>query len=123
MAISAANKTTIDTDSYFNINEAMQFSFYEIPKMLFVNPYYSKISGDAKLLYGIMLDKMCLSQKNGWIDENGRAYILFSLEDVCGCMNCGAGKGAKLLTELGSEKGVGLIAIDEGRIYVMKSGY
>ena len=61
--------------SYFYGKEADQFSFYKIPKLLFTEEYFKKISVEAKVLYGLMLDRMSLSMKNQWLDEEGRAYI------------------------------------------------
>lgn len=68
--------------SYFYGKEADQFSFYKIPKLLFTEEYFKKISVEAKVLYGLMLDRMSLSVKNQWMDEEGRAYIYYSLEDI-----------------------------------------
>ena len=61
--------------SYFYGKEADQFSFYKIPKLLFTEEYFKKISVEAKVLYGLMLDRMSLSMKNQWLDEEGKAYI------------------------------------------------
>ena len=68
--------------SYYYGYEAEQFSFYRIPKLLFTDSRFAGISTDAKLLYGILLDRMSLSMKNGWHDDQGRVYIVFTLEDV-----------------------------------------
>lgn len=68
--------------SYFYGKEADQFSFYKIPKLLFTEEYFKRISVEAKVLYGLMLDRMSLSMKNQWLDEEGRAYIYYSLEDI-----------------------------------------
>lgn len=54
---------------YFYGNEAEQFSFYRIPKLLITSPAFKKVSDSAKLLYGLMLDRMSLSLKNGWVDD------------------------------------------------------
>ena len=61
--------------SYFYGKEADQFSFYKIPKLLFTEEYFKKISVEAKVLYGLMLDRMSLSMKNQWMD-----VVLFGLE-------------------------------------------
>ena len=63
-------------------NEAEQFVFYKIPKLLFKDKRYSKISSDAKLLYALLLDRMSLSKKNGWVDEEKRVYIYFSVREI-----------------------------------------
>ena len=61
---------------YFYGTEADQFSFYRIPKALFTNECFKDLSSDAKILYGLMLDRMSLSIKNQWFDENNRAVSL-----------------------------------------------
>lgn len=94
---------------YFYGDEAERFTFYRIPKLLITSPVFKRVSDSAKLLYGLMLDRMSLSIKNGWIDEDGRAYIYFTTNDVMEAMCCGTEKATKLIAELDSEKGIGLI--------------
>lgn len=94
---------------YFYGSEAEQFSFYRLPKILFTDSRYSKVSAEAKVLYGLLLDRMSLSLKNGWVDEENRVYIYFKLEDAMRMLNIGKDKGVKLFAELDSEKGCGLI--------------
>lgn len=94
---------------YFYGNEAEQFTFYRIPKILITSPHFKKISDSAKLLYGLMLDRMSLSIRNGWLDDDNRAYIFFTTNDIMEQMCCGTEKATKMLTELDSEKGIGLI--------------
>ena len=67
---------------YFYGNEADTYTFYRIPKQLIVDDAFRNLSSDAKLLYGLMLDRMSLSVKNGWFDGFKRVYIYFSMEDV-----------------------------------------
>ena len=113
----------LDLEYYYG-NEAVQFQFYPVPVELFVNPCYEKVSTDAKLLYGIMLSLLHLSRKNGWIDEEGRAYIRLTLRTIKLKMKCERDKAMKLLKELDVTTGIGLIEkrrIKEGeapRIYV-----
>ena len=94
---------------YFRAYEAEQFSFYRIPKVLFTDEYFQDLSTDAKVLYGLMLDRMVLSKRNRWFDEEGRVYIIFTVEEVATYMNCGRAKSMKLLAELDMKKGIGLI--------------
>ena len=56
-----------------------------------------------------MLDRVSLSSKNGWIDSDGRIYIIYTVEQVCKILKCGKDKASKLLAELDSKKGIGLI--------------
>ncbi|MCC8138275.1 MAG: replication initiator protein A [Clostridiales bacterium] len=95
--------------SYFLESQAEQFTFYRIPKALFTDDYFKKVSCEAKVLYGLMLDRMCLSRKNNWIDEKGRVYIVFSIEEAAEYLNCGRDKCIKTMAELDTKKGIGLI--------------
>ncbi len=94
---------------YFYGMQADAYTFYRIPKVLFSDPYFKKLSCEAKVLYGLLLDRMSLSVKNKWFDEQGRVYILFKVEDVCEHMGCCKQTAIKLFAELDSQKGIGLI--------------
>ena len=94
---------------YFYGSEAEQFTFYRIPKILITSQFFKKVSDSAKLLYGLMLDRMSLSIRIGWLYDDNRAYIFFTTNDVMEQMCCGTEKATKMLTELDSEKGIGLI--------------
>ena len=106
--------------------EAEQYAFFRIPKILMTEPYFKDISTDAKLLYGMMLDRMSLSIKNGWMDENERVYIYFTVEEVCEQFCCHTGKAVKMFNELETENGIGLIQRKKqgqgkpARIYVIR---
>ena len=95
--------------SYFYGKEAEQYSFYKIPKLLFTDDYFKKISVEAKVLYGLMLDRMSLSVKNQWMDEEGRAYIYYSLEDIMDALGCSNKKAISIMKELDKDAGIGLI--------------
>lgn len=92
---------------YFYGAQAEQFSFYRVPKVLFTREQFKQLSAEAKILYGIMLDKLDLSVKNKWVDEKGRVYIIYTIEQIMADMNCADQKATKLLDEL--EKKCGLI--------------
>ena len=96
---------------YFYGTEADQFSFYRIPKALLTNDCFKDLSSDAKILYGLMLDRMSLSIKNQWFDEENRAYIYFSIEDIMELLNCGRNKAVKSLQELDDEKGIATLTV------------
>ena len=70
------------TLDYFYGQAGELFSFYRIPKALFQEQRFQSLSTDAKTLYGILLDWMSLSAKNGWLDEQNRVFIIFTIEDV-----------------------------------------
>ncbi len=94
---------------YFYGNEAEQYTFYRIPKILFKDKIFKDISVEAKVLYGLMLDRMGLSVKNKWFDEENRVYIVYTIADIMEDLNCADQKAGKLLSELDTVKGVGLI--------------
>ena len=94
---------------YFTGMEAEQYSFYRVPKVLFTEPCFKTLSCEAKVLYGLMLDRMSLSIKNRWLDSEDRVYIIFTVEEIAELMNCGTQKAVKLVKELDSNNGIGLI--------------
>lgn len=94
---------------YFHGMEAEQYSFYRVPKVLFTAECFKSLSCEAKVLYGLMLDRMSLSIKNRWFDEEDRVYIIFTVEEIMELLGCGRQKAIKNIAELDSEKGIGLI--------------
>ena len=94
---------------YFYGNDAEQFTFYRIPKVLFTDHHYKAVSVEAKVLYGLLLDRMSLSIRNGWLDEDGRVYIYFTLEEAIEYLGFGKDKLVKLFQELDGDRGIGLI--------------
>lgn len=68
-------------NKYFKTSDAKNFAFYKVPKALFEEKYKS-VSTDAKMLYGLLLDRMYLSVKNGWIDKQGRVYQYFTIKSA-----------------------------------------
>ena len=77
---------------YFRGMEAEQYSFYRVPKVLFTAKYFKSLSCEAKVLYGLMLDRMSLSIKNRWFDEEDRVYIIFTVEEIMELLGCGRQK-------------------------------
>lgn len=94
---------------YFYGGQSDTFSYYRIPRLLITGSQFKSLSTDAKLLYGLLLDRMGLSSRNGWYDGSGRVYIYYALEEIQRDLNCGHDKAVKLLAELDASKGVGLI--------------
>ena len=102
-----AAETSFD---YYYGDESNQFSFYRIPRQLVTGDRFKRLSTDAKLLYGLLLDRMSLSAKNGWYDEQGRVYIYYTLDEIQEDLNCGHDKATRMLVELDNGKnGFGLI--------------
>lgn len=112
-------------DFYYG-DESGQFSYFRIPRQLVVGEAFRRLSTDAKLLYGLLLDRMGLSAKNGWYDKLGRVYIYYTLDEIQADLNCGHDKATKLLVELDAGRGIGLIErVRQGqgkptRIYVKR---
>lgn len=94
---------------YFYGCQAEQFTFYRIPKLLFKDERLKSISAEAKILYGLMLDRMGLSMKNGWLDDENRVYIKYPIEEIMEDLGCGKNKAIAIVAELDTVKGIGLI--------------
>ena len=88
------------TLDYFYGQAGGFFSFFRIPKALFQEQRFQDLSTDAKILYGILLDRMNLSVKNEWFDKKGRVFIIFTIEDVKRTLRCADNKATRLLREL-----------------------
>lgn len=88
-------------DYYYGV-QAEQFAFYRIPRLLIKDEHFKDLSSDAKLLYGLMLDRMTLSMKNHWLDEENRAYIIYSISNVMEDINCSKPTCVKIMKELDS---------------------
>ena len=93
--------------NYFYGQSGELFSYFRIPKALFQNSRFRQLSTDARTLYGILLDRMSLSVKNHWLDEQSRVYIIFTTEEIKEAMSCANQKACRLMLEL--EKDAGLI--------------
>ena len=85
---------------YFRAEESDQFSFFRIPKALFTEKEFASLSTDAKLLYGILLDRISLSKKNGWIDSDGYVYIIYTIAELQELLRMSHTTVTKLLYEL-----------------------
>ena len=94
---------------YFYGDESEEFIYFKIPRLLITDQKFKHVSTDAKLLYGMLLDRMGLSAKNDWYDDYGRVYIYYTIDEIGEDMCCGRDKAMKLLAELDKKKGIGLI--------------
>ena len=100
--------SAMEFDYYYGI-EAEQFSFYRVPRLLIKDERFKGLSSDAKLLYGLMLDRMAMSMKNGWLDDENRAYIIYAVENMAEDLGCSKPTCTKVIKELDSDNGIGLI--------------
>lgn len=107
--------------SYLNSKGIDKFTFYRMPKILFTDRF-ADVSCEAKVLYGLLLDRATLSKSNGWIDEQDRVYVFFKQTEVMECLSIRTNKVVAIFKEL---EQIGLIIrkkIGQGnptRIYVM----
>ena len=85
---------------YFYGQSGKLFAYFRIPKALFQDSRFRQLSTDARTLYGILLDRMSLSAKNGWLDEQGRVYIIYTVREVQESLCCAEHKAVKLFREL-----------------------
>lgn len=88
------------TFDYYYGDESEQFTFFRVPKLLITNARFTEMSNDAKLLYGLLLDRMSLSRKNGWIDRYNRVFINYKNQTIQEDLNCSGSKVVRLMKEL-----------------------
>lgn len=86
--------------SYYYGKEADQYSFFKIPKILYTDSIFKTLSSDAKVLYAILLDRMSLSMKNGWLDDENKVFIIFTIEEIEETMNIGRNKAINIMKEI-----------------------
>ncbi len=79
---------------------AHEDSFIKVPKKLFTEPEYKSLSAESKLMYGLLLDRESLSRKNGWLDDSGRVFIYYTLDEMSKDLGCGRTKTARLYSQL-----------------------
>ena len=91
---------------YYYGAQASQFSFIRVPTLLFTDDQYKYVSAEAKVLYGILLRRMDLSAKNGWVDDQGRVYIICTISEIMETLNCADNKATKLMNELEDKCGL-----------------
>jgi len=88
----------------YKANEYLENTFYQIPKELFINPYYKNLTSASKLLYGLLLDRLSVSMKNKWIDENENIFLIFSRKEVQKKLNLSDKTVTKAFKELSNAK-------------------
>lgn len=91
---------------FFYGRESERLNFITIPKILLKDPRFKGMSSEAKILYGCLLDRNSLSQKNGWLDEKNRVYVVYTIKEMQEDLCCATEKISKILKEL---EAIGLI--------------
>lgn len=94
---------------YFYDPQSEGFSFYRIPKMLIKERRFYPLSPNTKLFYGLLLDRMGLSLKSSWYDDRGRAYVYYTITEICEDFGYSRVTAGKLLAELDKRTEIGLI--------------
>ena len=85
---------------YYYGTQADQFNFIKIPKTMITDPMFEDLSVNAKLLYGVLLDRMNLSMKNRWFDDENRVYIIYQVAEIMEDFNFSKKAAVKYLNEL-----------------------
>ncbi|WP_142762800.1 replication initiator protein A, partial [Staphylococcus aureus] len=88
------------SEQRFNIQQQYREKFYQLPKVFFTNEKYMQLSNDAKIAYALLKDRLELSIKNNWFDENGDIFFIFTNENLKTILNCHDGKLTKIKKEL-----------------------
>lgn len=88
------------TYDYFYNNENEQYQFLQMPWLLIKDEQFKTLMSDAKILYSLLLNRTFLSKKNGWIDEQGRVYLIYTVEEIKEDLNCGREKAIKSMQAL-----------------------
>ena len=86
--------------NYYYGTQADQFSFIRIPKVMLTGEMFSPLSLQAKVLYGLFLDRMALSMKNGWLDKENKVYIIYQIADIQEDLGFSKKKAIDYLAEL-----------------------
>lgn len=85
---------------YYYGTQADQYNFIKVPKLLVHDKAFAELSVDAKMLYGLLLDRMNLSMKNGWLDEQNRVYIMYPIAEIMEDLNMSKPTAIKYMNEL-----------------------
>lgn len=115
--------------AYFYSHEADQFSFIRIPKMMVTEDLYSELSLQAKVLYGMLIDRVGTARKNDWLDEENRVYIIYPISEIQEDMKVSKKKAIDSLAELvkiglveKKQRGLGLPSILYVKSFVTNAG-
>lgn len=110
----------------YNLSQVKTERFYQLPKYLFEDAYFKKMSAEAKIMYALLKDRFELSIQNEWVDKNNNIYFIFSNKHLCEYLGYAEQKIIKLKKELISfnlltQERVGLNK--PNRLYLLKPNY
>ncbi|EML6929307.1 replication initiator protein A [Staphylococcus aureus] len=83
-------------NQYFTVQENYKERFYQIPKVFFTSENYKNLTNDMKIAYAILRNRLNLSIKNSWVDEDGNIYFVYSNEKLMEILNCKKEKLTKI---------------------------
>lgn len=84
----------------YNLSQVKTERFYQLPKYLFEDAYFKKMSAEAKIMYALLKDRFELSIQNEWVDKNNNIYFIFSNKHLCEYLGYAEQKIIKLKKEL-----------------------
>ena len=110
----------------YNLSQVKTERFYQLPKYLFEDTYFKKMSAEAKIMYALLKDRFELSIQNEWVDKNNNIYFIFSNKHLCEYLGYAEQKIIKLKKELVNfnlltQERVGLNK--PNRLYLLKPNY
>ena len=110
----------------YNLSQVKTERFYQLPKYLFEDAYFKKMSAEAKIMYALLKDRFELSIQNEWVDKNNNIYFIFSNKHLCEYLGYAEQKIIKLKKELVNfnlltQERVGLNK--PNRLYLLKPNY
>lgn len=108
----------------YRISDVINDEFLRVPLTLLANPKYKEMSLEAKFIYALLLNRLTLSQKNGWINEDNEVYLIYTREEASDMLNISYKKTISAFREL-TAKGL-LYEKRQGRgypnlLYVLKA--
>ena len=105
--------------NYLYGKQAEQFSFVNIPKALIKEEAFSNVSLEAKMLYGLILERMGMYKKNNWQDEAGRVYVVYPVKEIMDDMNRSENSVTKYLNELEDADLIETVQRGQGRTNII----
>ena len=105
--------------NYLYGKQAEQFNFVNIPKALIKEEAFSNVSLEAKMLYGLILERMGMYKKNNWQDEAGRVYVVYPVKEIMDDMNRSENSVTKYLNELEDADLIETVQRGQGRTNII----
>ena len=87
-------------DRTYRISDVVNEEFLRFPLILLSNPRYKEMSLEAKFVYALLLNRLTLSQKNGWINEDNEVYLIYTREEAASLLNISYKKAISAFREL-----------------------